>query len=403
MFYHFIRLAGAALLASASVTAAQAASCVGNCGVSGADGVVTAPPSGSTYNWVSTRWGEMGAGQLPGYGGYNGSSYTTNSFYASAGTTLQFYFNYVTSDGPGYTDYAWAQLTGANPVTLFTARTVPDGSIVPGQDLPPVQATLNPASVPIISDGLQSGDPGPDWSPLGQYQICYGAGCGYTGWIQSTYTIAEAGTYQLSFGATNWADNNFNSGLAFTGMLLDGMVLGDGTSADSPLLPSDIPAEGSYSFELTPVAGQPVFIDPALASGYDYQITSGANAITAALFPLLPGDADGYTIYALGDLSTILGTVMGGQTFTFASPVQGFTLGGIDPAANVDPSDPTAFVTGLTFQNNNAVTVSQTAVSSSAPGAVPEPQTWAMMILGFGLVGMLTRRRRRVDPVASFA
>jgi len=27
-------------------------------------------------------------------------------------------------------------------------------------------------------------------------------------------------------------------------------------------------------------------------------------------------------------------------------------------------------------------------------GAVPEPATWAMMLLGFGAIGMVARRRR---------
>lgn len=33
--------------------------------------------------------------------------------------------------------------------------------------------------------------------------------------------------------------------------------------------------------------------------------------------------------------------------------------------------------------------------TASTPGAVPEPATWAMMILGFGMVGGATRRRKR--------
>lgn len=32
---------------------------------------------------------------------------------------------------------------------------------------------------------------------------------------------------------------------------------------------------------------------------------------------------------------------------------------------------------------------------SSQPGAVPEPATWAMMLVGFGAMGGVTRRKRR--------
>jgi PEP-CTERM motif-containing protein len=44
-----------------------------------------------------------------------------------------------------------------------------------------------------------------------------------------------------------------------------------------------------------------------------------------------------------------------------------------------------------------------TQLDVSAPPAIPEPSTWAMMIGGFGLAGMalrLRRRRYRVSPVA---
>src|SRR3977135_3866264 len=74
----------------------------------------------------------------------NGSTLATSVFSASAGTALSFYFNYVTSDGAGFSDYAWAELFNSSktPVALlFTARTEPSGSIVPGTGLPNPLAT----------------------------------------------------------------------------------------------------------------------------------------------------------------------------------------------------------------------------------------------------------------------
>ncbi len=55
----------------------------------------------------------------------------------------------------------------------------------------------------------------------------------------------------------------------------------------------------------------------------------------------------------------------------------------------------TTFLTGtnrqVDFQN-----IGFTAeVSTPVPGGVPEPATWAMLILGFGLVGAAARRRDR--------
>jgi hypothetical protein len=152
----------------------------------------------------------------------NGSTLATSVFSASAGTALSFYFNYVTSDGAGFSDYAWAELFNSSktPVALlFTARTEPSGSIVPGTGLPNPLATLNPGSVPIIGGG-------PAWSPLGPSSgTCFDAGCGYTGWVNSSYVIPTAGDYYLEIGAVNWQDKAFDSGLALDGVTVGGVPI----------------------------------------------------------------------------------------------------------------------------------------------------------------------------------
>lgn len=217
--------------------------CNGNCGSDGADGVVTLSPTGNTqYQWLSTNNGADDVGALPGVGGTgsptNGSTLTTTLFSASAGDLLKFYFNYVTSDGSGYADYAWVQLMDAssNPVALlFTARTAPSGSIVPGFSMPAPSATLTPASVPIIGGA-------PTWSPLGDYSgTCYADGCGYTGWIQSTYTISSSGNYKLTAGVVNWNDHYYDSGLALDGVTVGGV----------PILPPSAVPEPSSLLLLT--------------------------------------------------------------------------------------------------------------------------------------------------------
>jgi hypothetical protein len=194
--------------------------CVGNCGALGANGVVTASPLGGTYQYITTSGGVGGAGQLAGVGGTNGSQFTTSVFSANAGSVLNFYFNYVTSDGAGYADYTFAQLvpTASSAITLFTARTTTSGNTSPGFGLPPNDpgVTLTPSSSAIVPGG-------PAWSPLGGSSgTCYSGGCGYTGWIHSTYTITAAGTYTLTFGVTNWSDTIYDSGLAFAGVTVDG-------------------------------------------------------------------------------------------------------------------------------------------------------------------------------------
>jgi len=167
---------------------------------------------------------------LPGIGGSggpsSGSRIRSPVFRGKAGQALTFFFNYVTSDGSGYSDYAWARLldTNLNEVALlFTARTTQGGDTIPGFSMPSPAATLIPASTPIIAGG-------PLWSPLGESSgACFGNGCGHTGWIQALYTLPAGGRYILEIGVVNWNDSSYQSGIAFDGVLLDGQDIQEPT------------------------------------------------------------------------------------------------------------------------------------------------------------------------------
>lgn len=198
--------------------------CIGNCGTNtAADGVVTLAPGFSSYQWISTYGASGVAGRLPvGATGQetNGSEAHTPTFTANAGDKLNFYFNYITSDGMQYTEYAWAALyTGTSTFDsyLFTARTTTSGNTVPGFGLPGlgVGVTLTPPSTPIIAGG-------PIFSPLGEYSgECFGAGCGYTDWVQMQYEFTTAGTYSLGFGVTNALDAYFDTAFAIAGVTIN--------------------------------------------------------------------------------------------------------------------------------------------------------------------------------------
>lgn len=208
----------------------------GNYGVSGADGDVSASPfPGSTqYGWVSTNGGVNGVG-LPGIGGTgaptNGSVLTSTAFTAEAGDLLEFYFNFITSDGAGFADYAWARLLNADltpAALLFTARTTPGGNTVPGFQMPAPAATLTPSNTPITGTA-------PDWSPLGASSgTCYDTGCGYTDWIKASFEITSSADYVLEFGVVNWNDTEYDSGLAFDGATIGGVQIDDPVSVPEP-------------------------------------------------------------------------------------------------------------------------------------------------------------------------
>lgn len=378
--------------ALAAAPAVRADTCIGNCDQSGPDGVVSAPPGGSNYTWISTSGGQAGVGQIPSVGGTNGSELISDPFYAASGSVVQFNFNYITSDGSGFADYGWAELRGTtSSIYLFTARTQPDGTIAPGFGLPGVNATLNPSAVPIRPGETT-------WAPLGGSSgSCFAAGCGQTGWVGSSYTVSQADTYQLVFGVTNWADTAFDSGMAFSGLLLDGLVIGDGSSAESPLLPSDLGSGGEFVFEFVATPGTPVFIDPFIAVGYDYALTTPGNAFDSLI---LPNVGDGvFTVSGLDGMGGAFSDIVNaGVPYSFAAGVTAFSVTDIEVSAGLDPSDPSAFVTGLTFVNPGAVSVSQTPVSVFVSAPIPEPSTYALMALG--LLGVAAVSRRRSVQVA---
>jgi hypothetical protein len=199
------------------------------------DGVVDVVP-GQIVNFVTTNGGV--SGNNLGAPGTNGST-ASSLFTATAGQVLSFSFKFVTSDGSGFPDYSWAQVFAQGSATpyavLFTAATNPSlGNTVPASDLPliPITATLNPAvgSIPFTGGA-------PLWSPLGSSSnTCFAAGCGYTSWVDASYTIADAGNYSLVFGVANANDTAFDSGLAWQGAEIGGAPIGGGTVPEPGML-----------------------------------------------------------------------------------------------------------------------------------------------------------------------
>lgn len=215
--------------------------CQGTCGTLGVDGVINnlSPAGGTQYGYVTT-FGSLFSQPLPGItaitaggtgvGTTNTSTLRSNLFSAQANDVLNFFFNYVTSDGRTYDDYAWARLLNfdlSQNTLLFAARTNPAGQAVPGQGMPApdpgVTLTPSPVTVVTVDPTLATG---PTWSPLGSSSgTCWGAGCGYTDWVFSQFVIPSAGNYYLEFGVANWDDQAYDSGLAFDGVLVNNVPI----------------------------------------------------------------------------------------------------------------------------------------------------------------------------------
>jgi hypothetical protein len=146
-----------------------------------------------------------------------------------------------------------------------------------------------------------------------------------------------------------------------------------------------------YQFSQSITSGQPLYIDPAVATGYRYD--KGVN--DPNFTSVTPATTIGTGVYKLFLLSggsyTFAATLSAGQTYHFGgSGVTSFEIQGIDPNAAVDPSNASAFVTGLTFASAGSFTGTMTPLT--AP--VPLPAAAWLMLGGMSGLGAFVRKKR---------
>ena len=173
-------------------------------------------------------------------------------------------------------------------------------------------------------------------------------------------------------------------------------VFPPGETPTNPLLPTPNPNNPKgFTFPNVTVGDngfgttKPIFFDPIVAVGYDYSVTSGSSISPLFISVLIPNALPG------GDSNFILELpgfgnypVVAGTTFNLSGVnslgFSNFRISGIDPGEMLDPTNPTAFVTGLTFTNPGTVTVTQNPiVQNTGDVSVPEPSN----LLGLGLLG----------------
>jgi len=138
----------------------------------------------------------------------------------------------------------------------------------------------------------------------------------------------------------------------------------------------------------------PMWFDPPAAVGYEYLIGPASPLIAGVT---LPDVGDGlYEVYALHTLT--------GEEITFAASAWtsydllalGLASGadflrvtGIEPEAGLDPNDPLAFPTGLTFVGPGTVELEMVPLTGGAE--IPEPASAALVAVG----ALAAFRRRR--------
>lgn len=170
-----------------------------------------------------------------------------------------------------------------------------------------------------------------------------------------------------------------------------------------PILASVTPEAGLFRFtydaSLAPDAGlldgsQFVIFD---FGGFEGGLTAdpaftASTELTTAGYTLPPGFSDDPTI------ANLVFTWTGGAFHTTGGPyaATSFTVSALSSYSGVQMDGFGAFtvVNNGPAQGSLAVNSGVTAVPRFIDSTVPEPASWAMMILGFGGVGALMRRRR---------
>lgn len=175
-----------------------------------------------------------------------------------------------------------------------------------------------------------------------------------------------------------------------------------GSSPANPLLP--IVTQNGFEFDFNVGnINERIFIDPVVAIGYDYIINSGPN-FQSVLLPTGIGD-NLYDLYLFNSgLNTFIDSgidIAGGIVHDFgAGGVNRFSIRGIETAAGLNPNNPNAFVTGLTFSAPGQVNMAMNPVRFDTGGQpVPEPSTLTLLVAGILGLCILRYRNRMSTSV----
>lgn len=153
---------------------------------------------------------------------------------------------------------------------------------------------------------------------------------------------------------------------------------------------------------------------PAQAAVYVVGISGTLTGSTATTLCLsgpgcLPGQSQQSSPFG-SDFSRMLGAlnlIQGDNSFSFGSPYAGgFFTGIINNSNGVLTGRDLAFSSQTCAPGIPTVGCQVTtarAATFAVSGGVPEPATWALMLLGFGVIGTAMRRRRATTITLRFA
>jgi hypothetical protein len=161
----------------------------------------------------------------------------------------------------------------------------------------------------------------------------------------------------------------------------------------NPILPVDIDP-GDFGFDIVTTETNR-FYDPIIATGYDYVATDIPFASVLIPEALPNGDSEFQLLVGSETIDLVAGETFDLTTLD-SDGIFEFGIRGIDTTEMLDPNDPTAFITGLSFTQGGEVSSFRMTAVTTGSNVVPEPSSvmaWSML-MGLGLLG--TRKRKRI-------
>ncbi|MFC4699177.1 choice-of-anchor L domain-containing protein [Glaciecola siphonariae] len=173
-----------------------------------------------------------------------------------------------------------------------------------------------------------------------------------------------------------------------------------GNSEFTPILPdpsNPTNEDGAFVFVLPEVdAGQTIWIDPDIATGYTYAVEDGGLfASVTAPSPLSVNDTNGYTLSFMENGVMQMVDLAAGGTYLFGTPVDMFTISGIDVDLMLNPNDPTVFVTGVSFAEAGTYTVTQLPITTFVPDSTEVSAPGTLALISLSLFGLMVFRKKR--------
>lgn len=198
--------------------------------------------------------------------------------------------------------------------------------------------------------------------------------------------------------------------------MTDGPTVLAGLTADLTLTFTSVTNGGltyNFMYDLFNSSSAPVTGSRVSSFGFDTDPDISAGAVTGAFTTLHLGTADNFPIVPNPEVCVFapnnpphgVCTGSGGGV-----DIGQHGLGTLSLTFTSIPTDGVMGGTGITlsgfvdrYQSITGIRGVESAAGIQVPGPVPEPATWALMLVGFGGIGMAMRRRRKAGQLIQIA